>query len=177
MADLMVYEKRTCTTCKNLAVLLEDRGVDFDRVPHPVARAQVDADEDRGPARVGHVRAGHAPAAAGVDLAVGQALRVGQDGAVPGAARAAAPAAAAAALPAYPDYSAVNRAPNGLATPIRYGTTGHFDRGYGHDLGRDRHYWDRYDTGLSTRPFDSRNDRFDTRWNDDFVRLQAHGIA
>jgi arsenate reductase (glutaredoxin) len=32
MADLMVYEKRTCTTCKNLAVLLEERGVDFDRV-------------------------------------------------------------------------------------------------------------------------------------------------
>jgi arsenate reductase (glutaredoxin) len=32
MAELMVYEKRTCTTCKNLAVLLEERGVDFDRV-------------------------------------------------------------------------------------------------------------------------------------------------
>jgi arsenate reductase (glutaredoxin) len=32
MADLMVYEKRTCTTCKNLAVLLEERGIDFDRV-------------------------------------------------------------------------------------------------------------------------------------------------
>jgi arsenate reductase (glutaredoxin) len=32
MADLMVYEKRTCTTCKNLALLLEERGVDFDRV-------------------------------------------------------------------------------------------------------------------------------------------------
>jgi arsenate reductase (glutaredoxin) len=28
----MVYEKRTCTTCKNLAVLLEERGIDFDRV-------------------------------------------------------------------------------------------------------------------------------------------------
>jgi arsenate reductase len=27
-----VYEKRTCTTCKNLAVLLEERGIDFDRV-------------------------------------------------------------------------------------------------------------------------------------------------
>jgi len=32
MADLMVYEKRTCTTCRNLAELLEGRGVDFDRV-------------------------------------------------------------------------------------------------------------------------------------------------
>jgi arsenate reductase len=32
MAELMVYEKRTCTTCKNLAVLLEERGIDFDRV-------------------------------------------------------------------------------------------------------------------------------------------------
>src|SRR4029450_5538861 len=32
MADLMVYENRTCTTCKNLAVLLEERGIDFDRV-------------------------------------------------------------------------------------------------------------------------------------------------
>jgi arsenate reductase len=32
MADLNVYEKRTCTTCKNLAILLEERGIDFDRV-------------------------------------------------------------------------------------------------------------------------------------------------
>jgi arsenate reductase (glutaredoxin) len=32
MADLKVYEKRTCTTCKNLAILLEERGIDFDRV-------------------------------------------------------------------------------------------------------------------------------------------------
>src|ERR687889_31087 len=32
VAELMVYEKRTCTTCKNLAVLLEERGIDFDRV-------------------------------------------------------------------------------------------------------------------------------------------------
>jgi arsenate reductase (glutaredoxin) len=32
VAELTVYEKRTCTTCKNLAVLLEERGVDFDRV-------------------------------------------------------------------------------------------------------------------------------------------------
>src|SRR5215208_332762 len=32
MAELTVYEKRTCTTCRKLAVLLEERGVDFDRV-------------------------------------------------------------------------------------------------------------------------------------------------
>ena len=32
VAELTVYEKRTCTTCKNLAVLLEERGVGFDRV-------------------------------------------------------------------------------------------------------------------------------------------------
>ena len=36
MADLTVYEKRTCTTCRNLAVLLEERGVDFDRVDYHV---------------------------------------------------------------------------------------------------------------------------------------------
>jgi arsenate reductase (glutaredoxin) len=28
----MVYEKRTCTTCRNLAVLLEERGIDVNRV-------------------------------------------------------------------------------------------------------------------------------------------------
>jgi arsenate reductase (glutaredoxin) len=32
MAELTVYEKRTCTTCKNLASLLEERGIDFERV-------------------------------------------------------------------------------------------------------------------------------------------------
>jgi arsenate reductase len=32
VAELTVYEKRTCTTCKNLAELLEERGIDFDRV-------------------------------------------------------------------------------------------------------------------------------------------------
>jgi arsenate reductase len=36
MAYLTVYEKRTCTTCKNLAVLLEERGIDFDRVDYHV---------------------------------------------------------------------------------------------------------------------------------------------
>ena len=32
VAELMVYEKRTCTTCRNLAALLEARGIAFDRV-------------------------------------------------------------------------------------------------------------------------------------------------
>ena len=32
MAELLVYEKRTCATCRNLAALLEERGIDFDRV-------------------------------------------------------------------------------------------------------------------------------------------------
>ena len=32
MAELTVYEKRTCTTCKKLAALLEERGIDFERV-------------------------------------------------------------------------------------------------------------------------------------------------
>ena len=36
MAELTVYEKRTCTTCKNLALLLEERGIDFDRVDYHV---------------------------------------------------------------------------------------------------------------------------------------------
>jgi arsenate reductase len=36
MAELTVYEKRTCTTCRNLAQLLEDRGVDFERVDYHV---------------------------------------------------------------------------------------------------------------------------------------------
>ena len=36
MAELTVYEKRTCTTCRNLAALLAERGVDFDRVEYHV---------------------------------------------------------------------------------------------------------------------------------------------
>ena len=36
MAELTVYEKRSCTTCRNLARLLEDRGIDFDRVDYHV---------------------------------------------------------------------------------------------------------------------------------------------
>ena len=36
MSDLVVYEKRTCTTCRNLATLLAERGIDFDRVDYHV---------------------------------------------------------------------------------------------------------------------------------------------
>lgn len=36
MAEITVYEKPTCTTCKNLATLLTERGVDFDRVDYVV---------------------------------------------------------------------------------------------------------------------------------------------
>ena len=36
MAELTVYEKRTCTTCRNLARLLEERGVDFEQVDYHV---------------------------------------------------------------------------------------------------------------------------------------------
>jgi arsenate reductase len=36
VAELRVYEKRTCTTCKNLALLLQERGIDFDRVDYHV---------------------------------------------------------------------------------------------------------------------------------------------
>jgi arsenate reductase (glutaredoxin) len=32
MAELTVYEKRTCTTCRTLAALLEEKGIDFERV-------------------------------------------------------------------------------------------------------------------------------------------------
>jgi len=29
---VIVYEKRTCTTCRNLAALLEEEGIEFERV-------------------------------------------------------------------------------------------------------------------------------------------------
>jgi arsenate reductase (glutaredoxin) len=44
VAELIVYEKRTCTTCKKLAALLEERGIDFDRVDfhvEPLTRAEL----------------------------------------------------------------------------------------------------------------------------------------
>ena len=36
MVELTVYEKPTCTTCRNLAALLEERGIDFERVNYHV---------------------------------------------------------------------------------------------------------------------------------------------
>jgi arsenate reductase len=36
MSDVTVYEKRTCTTCRNLSALLAERGIDFDRVEYHV---------------------------------------------------------------------------------------------------------------------------------------------
>ncbi len=36
MAELTVYEKRTCTTCRSLAALLAERGVDYDAVEYHV---------------------------------------------------------------------------------------------------------------------------------------------
>ena len=36
MAELTVYEKPTCTTCRKLATLLTERGIDFDRVNYHV---------------------------------------------------------------------------------------------------------------------------------------------
>ena len=46
MAELTVYEKRTCTTCRNLAVLLEERGIDFDRVDYHVEPLREDEVRD-----------------------------------------------------------------------------------------------------------------------------------
>ena len=36
MAALTVYEKPTCTTCRNLAELLRERGIDYDAVDYHV---------------------------------------------------------------------------------------------------------------------------------------------
>ncbi len=36
MAELTVYEKPTCTTCRNLVTLLEERGIAFDRLDYHV---------------------------------------------------------------------------------------------------------------------------------------------
>lgn len=36
MAELTVYEKPTCTTCKNLATLLAERGIDYEAVAYHV---------------------------------------------------------------------------------------------------------------------------------------------
>jgi arsenate reductase len=34
--ELLVYEKPTCTTCRNLFALLQERGIDFNRVDYHV---------------------------------------------------------------------------------------------------------------------------------------------
>ena len=34
MADITVYEKNTCTTCRKLSELLAERGIDFDAVEY-----------------------------------------------------------------------------------------------------------------------------------------------
>ncbi len=36
MPELTVYEKNACTTCKNLALLLQERGIAFDAVDYHV---------------------------------------------------------------------------------------------------------------------------------------------
>ena len=36
MSEITVYEKPTCTTCRNLVALLEERGIDFERVNYHV---------------------------------------------------------------------------------------------------------------------------------------------
>src|SRR3954453_12882904 len=36
MPELTVYEKPTCTTCRKLAALLEERDIDFERVNYHV---------------------------------------------------------------------------------------------------------------------------------------------
>jgi arsenate reductase len=36
MADLIVYEKPTCTTCRKLSALLAERGIDAERVDYHV---------------------------------------------------------------------------------------------------------------------------------------------
>ena len=36
MSELTVYEKPTCTTCRNLVAFLEERGIDFERVNYHV---------------------------------------------------------------------------------------------------------------------------------------------
>ena len=42
MAELTIYEKPTCTTCRNLARLLQERGIDFDRVDYHVTGLRED---------------------------------------------------------------------------------------------------------------------------------------
>jgi arsenate reductase (glutaredoxin) len=42
--DLIVYEKRTCSTCRRLAALLDERGIDYERVDfhvEPLSREEL----------------------------------------------------------------------------------------------------------------------------------------
>jgi arsenate reductase len=44
VSDLVVYEKPTCTTCRKLVKLLNERGVDFERLDYfidPIPRAKL----------------------------------------------------------------------------------------------------------------------------------------
>jgi arsenate reductase len=44
MAEVKVYEKRSCSTCRELAMLLRARGVPFDRIDyyeHPLPEAKI----------------------------------------------------------------------------------------------------------------------------------------
>ena len=44
MPELTVYEKPTCTTCKNLATLLREHGIDYDAVDYhvfPLGEAEI----------------------------------------------------------------------------------------------------------------------------------------
>jgi arsenate reductase len=44
MAELTIYEKHTCTTCKNLAELLREHGIDYDAVDyhvHPLTASEL----------------------------------------------------------------------------------------------------------------------------------------
>jgi arsenate reductase len=43
VAELTVYEKPTCTTCRRLAELLVERGIDFERVNYHVEPLPEDA--------------------------------------------------------------------------------------------------------------------------------------
>ena len=38
MSDVIVYEKRTCTTCRKVAELLRSRGIEYDDVQYHVER-------------------------------------------------------------------------------------------------------------------------------------------
>jgi arsenate reductase len=46
MAELTVYEKPTCTTCRKLAALLEERGIDFERVNYHLEPLPADKIKD-----------------------------------------------------------------------------------------------------------------------------------